>query len=231
MTYVISDIHGYPFEEVMALLQKAGFGDDDFLFVLGDVIDRGDDGVKMLQWMMAQPNVELVLGNHEVMLLSCDFIFDEITDSFLSELNAKKMSLLSIWQLNGAAPTLKELTSLSTAERKNILEYLREASLYDSVTVNGQDYLLTHSGLGHFDEHKKIRDYARDDLLWNRPSIDTRYFDDITVIFGHTPTVKYGEQYAGKILKTDTWIDIDAGAASGYSPALLCLDTMKEIYL
>ncbi len=231
MTYAISDVHGYPFAKVMDLLQKVGFGKNDFLFVLGDVIDRGGDGIKMLQWMMAQPNVELVLGNHEAMLLSCDFVFEEIDDHFLTSLNSEKLSLLSTWQLNGATPTIKELTALSTSERTDLLEYLRDVPLYDSITVNGQDFLLTHSGLGHFDEHKKMRNYAPDDLLWNRPKLDTKYFNDLTVIFGHTPTLKFGEQYKGKILKTDTWIDIDTGTACGYPPALLCFDTMREIYL
>ena len=152
--------------------------------------------------MMMQPNVELILGNHEAMLLSCSFIFDVIDEDFLSKLDSNKLSLLQTWQFNGAAPTLKELTKLSMQERGCILEYLNEAPLYDSVCVNGRDYLLTHSGLGHFNKNKRISEYTLDELLWNRPQKDTHYFDDITVVFGHTPTVKYGKQYAGKILKT-----------------------------
>ena len=81
MNYAISDIHGYPLDKFLQLLNKAGFGNDDYLFILGDVIDRnGDGGVEMLQWIMLQPNVELLLGNHEDMLLKCAFLFDEITD-------------------------------------------------------------------------------------------------------------------------------------------------------
>ena len=231
VVYVVSDIHGYPFDRFMSLLQQTGFNEKDFLFVLGDMIDRGDDGIKTLQWMTAQPNVELVLGNHEAMLLSCDFIFDEITDGFLTGLTEQKMSLLSAWRFNGAAPTIKALSCLSSPERNALLEYLREAPLYDAVTVNGKDYLLTHSGLGHFSQNKKWSEYAADELLWNRPRPDTEYYDDITVVFGHTPTFIYGEAHKGRILKTRTWIDIDAGAANGCPPALLCLDTMEEFYI
>lgn len=230
MIYLISDIHGYPFEKVMSLLQQAGFNKNDFLFVLGDVIDRGYDGVKMLQWMMRQSNVKLILGNHEAMLLSCDFIFDEINDSFLSRMNSKKLSLLNTWKFNGAETTIREFTLLPTATRRHILEYLREAPLYDSISLSGRDYLFTHSGLGNFDKNKKMCDYTSGELLWNRPGIDTKYSDDITVIFGHTPTVKYGKQFEGKMLRTDTWIDIDTGAGCGLTPMLLCLDNMKEFY-
>ncbi len=44
MTYVISDLHGYPIEKLKMLLEKAGFCEDDFLYILGDVIDRNGDG-------------------------------------------------------------------------------------------------------------------------------------------------------------------------------------------
>lgn len=230
MIFVTSDIHGYPYEKYMTLLEKAAFGKTDYLYVLGDVIDRGDDGVATLRWMMDQPNVELILGNHEAMMLSCEYVFEEINQETIAGLNQEKMSLLNTWQFNGAAPTLKNLTSLNKEEREGILEYLHEAPLYDAITVNGKDYLFTHSGLGHFDVNKKISQYTPNDLLWNRPKLDTRYFDDITVIFGHTPTVKYGKQFAGRMLKTDTWINIDTGAACGYHPMLLCLDTMQEFY-
>ena len=35
----------------------------------------------------------------------------------------------------------------------------------------------------------------------------------------------------GKILRTETWIDIDVGVPYGNSPALLRLDDLKEFYL
>lgn len=80
MTYVISDLHGYPLEKLKKLLKKANFSSDDFLYILGDIIDRnGDGGVGILLWLLEQVNVQLILGNHETMLLSCDFVFDEIT--------------------------------------------------------------------------------------------------------------------------------------------------------
>lgn len=84
MTYVISDLHGYPIEKLKTLLEKAGFCEDDFLYILGDVIDRnGDGGVGILQWLLSQPNVQLILGNHEAMLLSCSFVLEQVTDEFV----------------------------------------------------------------------------------------------------------------------------------------------------
>ena len=61
MTYVISDLHGYPIEKLKMLLEKAEFGEDDFLYILGDVVDRnGDGGVGILIWLLEQVNVQLL---------------------------------------------------------------------------------------------------------------------------------------------------------------------------
>lgn len=92
MTYVISDLHGYPLEKFQKLLHMAGFSDHDFLYILGDCIDRnGDGGVEMLCWLLEQPNIQLLLGNHEAMLLACEFVFDEITEESLNALTTEKM--------------------------------------------------------------------------------------------------------------------------------------------
>ena len=40
MTYVMSDIHG-EYEKYLKMLDLIGFRDEDELYVLGDVIDRG----------------------------------------------------------------------------------------------------------------------------------------------------------------------------------------------
>ena len=102
MIYVISDLHGYPHEKFLQLLKSAGFCDDDFLYILGDVIDRnGDGGIKTLCWLLEQPNVQLILGNHEAMLLSCEFLFSEITDANIEGLTADKLEFYNTYCLNG----------------------------------------------------------------------------------------------------------------------------------
>ncbi len=230
MIYVTSDLHGYPLERFRALLEKAGFCDDDFCFVLGDVIDRGPEGIKTLRWMMAQPNFELLLGNHEAMMLACDFICDDITDDSIANLTSLKLGTYTTWMSNGGQTTLNELHSLPNEERKYIFDFLRDAPLYETVTAGGRDFLLTHSGLGSFDKSKKLSQYSPHDLIWNRPNLNQRYFDGIITVFGHTPTFLYGSMYNGRAVVTDTWIDIDTGAACGGSPMLLRLDDLKEFY-
>lgn len=233
MIYVISDLHGYLLEKLKKLLEKAHFDENDFLYILGDVVDRnGDGGVEILTWLLSQPNVQLILGNHEAMLLACEFLFDEITEDSISSFDSEKMEILTNYQLNGGDVTLKALSKLNKASPEavaDILDYLHDAPLYEAVTAGGKDYFLVHSGIDDFEKGRKISEYPADAFIWAWPELEDEYFDDITTVFGHTPTKYYGEEYSNKIIKTRTWIAIDMGAGDGVTePVLLRLDDMTE---
>ncbi len=229
MIYVISDLHGCSLEKFKKLLQKAHFSDDDFLYILGDVIDRnGDGGVELLCWIMEQKNIQLILGNHEAMLLKNYSLVEQFNYIDIEDLSNDEL-LYALY--NGGIFTLKNLCDLyeqSPEKVEEIFDYLYNAPIYETVSVNGKDFLLVHSGLGNFKSDKKLTEYTDDELLWTRPDINDTYFNDVLTIFGHTPTIKYGKEYKGKILKTKTWIDIDVGAAYGINPVLLRLDDFKE---
>ena len=190
MIYVISDLHGYPLERFLQLLEKASFGKDDFLYILGDVVDRnGDGGVEMLQWLMYQTNVELIMGNHEAMLLSNAFVFDEMTEESLDSLTEEMRYRLSAYYLDGGKVTLDAMHKISKDTQQDILYYLRDCPLYEMIDVGGKTYFLVHSGIEKFDRNKKLNEYRDDQFLWARPGFDTRYFDDVMTILGHTPVI------------------------------------------
>lgn len=69
MIYVMSDIHGQKrrFDSVMKQIKLQP---DDTLYILGDVIDRNPDGIKILRQIMAMPNAKMLLGNHELMMMN-----------------------------------------------------------------------------------------------------------------------------------------------------------------
>ncbi|MBO6061314.1 MAG: metallophosphoesterase [Clostridia bacterium] len=229
--YAISDLHGYPLAKFEALLEKAGFCEEDTLYVIGDVVDRnGEGGVALLRRIMESPNIEFILGNHEDMLLKCGFLFEEVTEESIEALDTEKAAALAHYLRNGGGVTLASLRELKNTEPEalfDILEFLRDAPLCAGVTCGGRDLLLVHGGLGHFAPEKKLSEYTRRDILWERPKLETRYFEDMTTVFGHTPTLYYGEKYAGKVLFTPTWINIDTGAAERFAPALIRLDDLE----
>ena len=233
MIYVTSDLHGCHPDAFQALLDRSGFTENDFLFILGDVIDRGEYGAELLLWLTQQPNVQLILGNHEALLLACGFLFEEVTEESLAGLSIEKLSLAQNWMENGGSPTLAGLRKILRRDPEllqGMLEDLRDAPLYEILEAGGRTYILTHAGLGNFRPDRPLEDYSPEELLLARPALDTRYFDQATVIFGHTPTSLFDPAHHGRALRTPTWICIDTGAALSGSPMLLRLEDGKEFY-
>ena len=230
MVYVTNDLHGYPLEKFRALLDKAGFTEKDFLVILGDVIDRGEHGAELLQWIIEQENVELILGNHELMMLNCEFVFREITDESVDEVTAENFTAFHNWQYNGAEETIRGLRKLDHDTVLDIIDYLKDCSLYEDVVINGRRFVLTHGGIGNFEKGKPLEEYDYYDLTWYRPSLSETFDEDFTLIVGHTPTAYYGEEYRGRMIRGEGWLNIDTGVAFGLDPMILRLDDMKEFY-
>ena len=64
MDYCISDIHGN-YDLFCRLLDKIKFCDKDKLYVLGDIIDKGQDSIRLAKLLFSIPNVYCIAGNHE----------------------------------------------------------------------------------------------------------------------------------------------------------------------
>ena len=64
MDYCISDIHGY-YDLFCRMLDKIRFGGGDKLYVLGDIIDKGPDSIRLAKLLFSMPNVCCIAGNHE----------------------------------------------------------------------------------------------------------------------------------------------------------------------
>ena len=63
-TLVIGDIHGC-YDELQALLDKAGLTEGDAIVSVGDCVDRGPETPAVLEFFQKTPNAFLVMGNHE----------------------------------------------------------------------------------------------------------------------------------------------------------------------
>ena len=63
MTYVLSDIHGNK-DAFDSILAQINMTEQDHLYILGDVVDRGSDSLELLQGIRKMPNTTLLLGNH-----------------------------------------------------------------------------------------------------------------------------------------------------------------------
>ena len=232
MTYITADIHGN-YEKYKARLEEIDFSDEDTLYVLGDVVDRGDAPMKILLDMMGRPNVVPILGNHEFMAAySLKLLSQEITDESIDALDVGAMQGIQNWFDNGGMSTLQDFYRLSKAERQAVLDYLGEFALYAELTVDGTAYVLVHAGLENFSPHRPLEDYEPEELIWCRPDYGRPYYPDKYVVTGHTPTQTIPDNpEPGRIFRQNNHIAIDCGCGFGELLGCLCLDTDDEVYI
>lgn len=197
-TYVISDIHGY-LSRAFDVLRIANFDwDNDELYVLGDIIDRGPESAEALHWAVeeAPSNVHFLLGNHEDMAYNGLF-------RILDNGSINNYIYNNPWSWNGGYVTLDNCRELYGAEWcHKAAEWIKNLPLYYIV----DDKLLVHAGLceggirmsDDFIESGRIETVEipgieepqwAQHLLWVRE----RWFINSNsypydIIFGHSPT-------------------------------------------
>ncbi len=222
--YAVSDIHGQ-YEVFLKGLSEIGFSDGDFLWCLGDVIDRGPDGIKMLQYIKTHENMDLLIGNHEFMFLnSVDRNGEAICngkDSFL-------------WlDANGGSVTFNGYKELPAKDRAELLEWMKHRYVIRRIDVGGHAYCLTHSYYNPECENKRYFELSYDDV-WNIAWLSIwrndpfTHAQDIypnynyTFICGHVPVQNIraiqGTNESGYTLTSfhhNNVVDIDGGCAKG----------------
>lgn len=65
-TSAISDIHGC-YDTYLDVLRKIKFSNDDIQYIIGDVIDRGKDGIKILLDILNRENIYLLMGTMNIL--------------------------------------------------------------------------------------------------------------------------------------------------------------------
>ncbi len=236
MTYVMSDIHGNK-RNFDSILKQINLQPDDELYVLGDVIDRYPDGIKILLWLMKRPNTWVLLGNHEYMMLKAiDKPYEHI--KWRTRNNVEQS--LYHWYRNGGKVTHDYLKRIRKDTRRLIFDYLHSLPINMNIEVNGIKYKLVHaSPCENFGTHGRDYENHYEFGVWHRWNQCEPVPEGYVMIFGHTPTVDFQDDNILRIWHSDEAIGIDCG--SGYSEernywsykgrlACLRLEDMKEFY-
>ena len=217
-TYVLSDLHGQ-YDKFMDMLKLTKFNDNDKMYILGDIFDRGPDPLKILDYVICRKNIDFIPGNHEYMFLE-----------FYNTYDAR------LWSCNGGRTTMTQLMKRGEDYLKALYDYLTKLPL---VKVHDK-FILTHAGLYL---PKNQNQYTLQEILnlqnaefnlWSRSNINNeRQYKDYTVICGHTPTLYVDpDQYQMSIVKRKGTIYIDCGATfTDGRLACLRLEDNKEFYI
>lgn len=240
MIYVLSDIHGN-LRRFDSILEQVNLQPEDTLYILGDVIDRHPYGIQILCRIMEMPNVRMLLGNHEEMMLrALGSPYDK--NELLDEGTIEKA--LRLWYRNGGCTTHECWKRIKKEQQKEILDFLHSLPLNIDLTVNCKDYKLVHGAPIEMygNEYREHYCDAIQFSIFKRIKISDELPGDYTLIFGHTPTIDYDEEICPmQIFHSKDRIAIDCGSGFPEEPdsenlhlygrlACLRLDDMQEFY-
>lgn len=229
MNYVVSDLHGC-YDKFMKMLDLIGLKEEDTLYVLGDVVDRGPDSVGLIVRLASQKNVVTLMGNHDYLaaLMLKTFGTEERGGTSLCG-KPEAEELFEAWRGDGGETTWREFVKLTEQEKRVVLRFLGRLPVFAEIGVNGQAYHLSHTIPGR-DRMKDESDRGLSDFLFAAPEYGKVYYDDRILVTGHTPTGLIDPCSAGRIWKKNNHIAVDCGAVFGNPLGCICLDTGEEYY-
>lgn len=140
-TYVMGDIHGH-YDTFMKMIERIGLKDDDRLYILGDVIDRGPDGIKLVKEIMKMENVQMLLGNHELLMM------DAIRNAEECEKEGRlDTDDLDVWldECNGGRQTYEDFKKCSAKKKAEILIFFDNLPVAMKIKVGKKTYYLSHA--------------------------------------------------------------------------------------
>ena len=233
MIYIMSDVHG-DYQSFYKMLVKINFSFSDNLYILGDVVDKGEENLCLLDFIRGSENMILIKGNHE-------YLFERYLQGIISA---------ELWDACGGYNTRKEVDQLPENIKTGCRAFLKSLSIYKILTVKGEKYFLTHSGYnadyevldpatGLIDIKESVERAAAADQERYLFSNDIHYLPsaarfDKKIIVGHYPVMLLPEHGKASIYHGEKYIDIDTGNErrnEGGRLACLRVDDGREFYV
>ena len=232
-TYVMTDIHGM-YDKFIKMLEQINFTPSDNLLILGDNVDRGPHSMEVLDHIEKTPNIESLMGNHELMMIN--------------EVYKLNLGQVGDWYRNGGDITSNNYHKFAEEHgldrAMQLLDACAQWKFYKILTVNGRQFLCIHAGYWmasperyktHYnsDIETLLKDTTNIDKVWLREEFYLRRgLPNLTTLFGHTPTKNLHGKFAiwHDPVHEDK-INLDCGVAYGGRLACLRLDDMQEFYV
>lgn len=205
---VIGDIHGH-YDALMSLLEAIAPGEEDKIYFLGDLIDRGPKSAQVVEFVI-QNNYRCLRGNHEEMLIG---VFEN--DPVCPE-------AFQAWLHSGGHATVASYNAKIPPEH---IDWMRNLPLY----LDLGDIWLVHAGIN---PQLSVEEQTSEQFCWIREEFHSQsqpYFADKLIITGHTITFTLPGVKPGKIAAGPGWLGIETGAYHRSSGWLTGLDITENI--
>lgn len=228
MVYVVSNLHGN-YTKFKQLLKTIAFKDTDLMYVLGDIVDFGDESMELIGDLSVRYNVYPIVGEHDYTALKMLSGFEKMLKN--GETPDKKfITKMTEWVADGGQSTLDSFRTLDAEMKEGVLDYLSDMTIYEEVEVKGKSYLLVHAGIDGFKPGIDLEGLKPEAFFTEPLDLTKKYFDDKIIIVGHNPTTE-DNGGDGKIFYGNNSINIDCGEARGGTIGCLRLDDGKEFYV
>ena len=193
----VSDIHGDK-NLLLEGLAKVGFNDNDHLFVIGDMFEKGDFGMNldMIRFMMdfdKKPNVHLLAGN-------CDELFRfilppvEEPERFFYYTMRKKKSILNdmAHEMNYIINENMDVDDFMNQIHERYFDIINFLDNLDDVAIINDQFVLVHAGINDINN---IPNLAMHVLKYDR-FYELSGQQPKLMIVGHYPTRNYRHDIA-----------------------------------
>jgi serine/threonine protein phosphatase 1 len=159
------------------LWEKLNMDLDDELVILGDIVDRGPDPKKIVNFILERRRegfqIVVLRGNHEDMYIN--YLRGEQS---IPEAEIDNLPITFLW--NGGGKTIKSFGKNGPSRVHT--QFLTSTKLF----YETEKYIFVHAGLR---PHCALEDQKPADLMWIREDfLDVPYDFGKRVVFGHTPT-------------------------------------------
>ena len=210
----------------MALLKRISFTNNDTMYILGDIIDRGPKPVELLKFIYEHDNIIPLMGNHE------EFLLDYVDKGFAGDTVA--------WDKNDGEVTRLAIDKLRKDDPALCENIMNDMKGWSSCLVLGP-YVLSHAGYNAArlknlpPTIESLKKMTLADFTWSREDFyKCKGIDDHITIFGHTPTRSIRTAFSLK-KSDDIWvcarygdkIGIDGAVAYGGQLNCVNLDEME----
>ncbi len=219
---VTSDIHGH-FSYFRKALEKAEFCDDDILFIVGDIIEKGPENLKTLRYVMElceKGNVFPLIGNVDAYRLKLIHGLSEenVSGFYKYILNLREWTGTSFYEELAAecGYKLNSERDVLSAKQAVIEHFEKEFSFLANLptVIQTQNYVFVHGGLREKEVSancdKGIFELTKFDAFTD----NTPHSFENFVIAGHWPVCLYDNfiyQFNPIINRDKKIISIDGG--------------------
>lgn len=190
---VIGDVHGH-YDCLMYLLEAVSPDQDDQVYFLGDLIDRGPKSAQVVEFVK-HSSYRSLLGNHEQLML--DALPKQGVD----------LRAWHAWLFSGGEATIDSYRDTGLMPYDH-LDWMRALPTYRDLG----DVWLVHAGV---DPKLPVTRQSSQQFCWIRGEFHNNsqpYFQNKLIITGHTITFTFPGVSPGELAQGPGWLDIDTGA-------------------